>query len=145
MFFFTFRSARTIFNILLMIFTISINSFINSIKKLENCPCKTDWKLNHGVTISNIFILLSLVNIIIPINRIVNSLPLIGNFFIIGYCVLLFTLLYIITSISDELSTAKCKSCDIEQISVLHNMFKDVKTHNCFYASVGLSIISFYI
>ena len=141
----TFRSVRTIFNLLLVLFTMSINSFINSIKKLENCPCKEDWKLNHGITLSNLFILVSLANIVLPINRVLNSLPLVGNFFIMGYCLLLFTLLYIVTSMSADLSKSECGSCNIEQISFLHNMFKDIKTHNCFYASVGLSIISFYL
>ena len=126
--FFSWRSIRTLFNILLIIFTISINYFINTIKNIENCPCKSDWKIKNGITLSNIFIILSLINIIIPVNRIINSLPLIGNLFMFLYCILLFALLYIVTSMSNELSESNCDSCKLEHINLLYNMFKDVNS-----------------
>lgn len=139
------KSGRIIISICLIIFSILVNYFLNTLKKQKDCPCNKGWRITNGVIISNFFLLANLINLILPVNKVFSGIPLLGSIYMGIYGLLIFLLLYIISSISNELKTEKCKSCNLDSIQILYSVFKDSEIKNCIYATIILVVISFWL
>lgn len=139
------KLARISINSLFILFSLLTNQYFNSIKKLENCPCNKGWKIDNGIILSNLLLLTSLLNLVIPLNKMIYSIPLIGSTYMFIYGFILFILLFTITNVSDELKKAKCKDCKTDSIKYMYDVFKDMSIKNCIYATSLLVIVSFWL
>lgn len=142
---FNFIIVRIILNFGLVCLSGMSNLFLNKIKKIPNCPCSDSWKIFNGIIISNGLLLISLANLIVPLNKVLYSLPLVGTVYMVLYGLLLFLLFFIIVSISNELKEEKCKSCKLEEISLLYDYFKDSNYKSCMYATGILVVLGFWL
>lgn len=128
-----------------VLFSLLTNQYLNTIKKLENCPCNKGWKIENGIILSNVFLLINLLNLIIPINKMIYSMPLIGSSYMFIYGIILFVILFIITNVAIELKKEECKDCKIDSIKYMYDLFKDMTIKNCIYATILLVIIGFWL
>ncbi len=71
------------------------------------------------------------------------KIPLLGTAYMGLYGLCIFMLLYILSSISNELNDGKCKECKIENVQLLYTYFKDVNYKSCVYASMIIVIATF--
>jgi len=137
------KLGRMILSASLLIFACMSNLFLNTLKKQPNCPCGEGWRIENGIIVSNLLILVSAANILISINKLFYKIPLIGTAYMGLYGLCIFMLLYILSSISHELDDGKCKECKIDNVQLLYNYFKDVNYKTCAYASMLIVIATF--
>lgn len=119
------------------------NLFLNTLKRQPNCPCGEGWRVENGIIIANLLILVSIANLIISLNKIIYKIPLIGTAYMGLYGLFIFMLLYILSSISHELDDGKCKECKIENVNMLYTYFKDINYKSCLYATFIIIIATF--
>lgn len=139
------KVARFFFYGGLTIFSAMTNLFLNKLKDQPNCPCNGGWRIENGVLLANTLLIISILNIPMPFNRVLYTVPLLGTTYMVLFLLLIASLLYILISISNELKEEKCKSCKLNDIKVLYNYFKDSNYKSCFYASGILVVIGFWL
>lgn len=142
---FNIKIVRILLSFGLITFSAMSNLFLNKLKKLPDCPCNKSWKIFNGIIISNALLLVSMINVIIPFNKAINSIPLIGSIYMLIYALLVYLLLFIIVSISNELKEIKCKSCKLDDIKIIYDYFKDSNYKSCLYATGILVVLSFWL
>lgn len=119
------------------------NLFLNTLKKQPNCPCNSGWRIENGIIISNLLILVCILNLFISVNKFLYRIPLIGTAYMGLYGLFIFMLLYILSSISHELDDEKCKECNIDNVNMLYTYFKDINYKSCAYAAFIIVIATF--
>lgn len=139
------KIARIGISSMFVIFCLMTNHYLNTIKKLENCPCNKGWKITNGIILTNTFLLVNFVNLILPINKMIYSVPLIGSTYMFLYALILFVILFIIANVSAELKKEECKKCRVDSIKTIYDLFKDLTIRNCLYATTILVIIGFWV
>lgn len=139
------KLARIVLSSLFVGFCLMTNHFFNTIKKINDCPCNKGWKISNGIILTNIFMIVNMFNLILPINKLLYSIPLIGSSYMFLYGLFLFLILYIVMSVVHELKKEECKSCRVDSINTIYNLFKDTTIQHCTYSTILLVIIGFWL
>lgn len=74
-------TLRFIFYGLFILLNFTILGIIDNLQKQDKCECNTGWKPENLKLISNIGIVLGIVNILLPINKTLYSIPIISTIF----------------------------------------------------------------
>jgi len=136
-----------IHSILTLIFLFA-NGFINRIAKNdpETCPSARGWRIVNGKFISSILFFASLVNIFIPVNTFINSIPIIGSSGILLHILLTLILAYIINSLCRQLNEPENAGCKhIDGFKYVQGIIAKTPLTYVLITSICISIISFYI
>ena len=129
---------KTIFYLLLITINYWIYSKIIDLQKQKECLCNSGWRIENIKMISIITILISIINLFIPLNKTLYKIPVISTFMTFGLILIIFSQLFLMLRLSRQLNTAKCQdTCDIDWIFVY---IRNMTMGNIFLASVIISI-----
>ena len=136
---------RIIINTIFLVIQIIIYKFLSYLENQgDKCPCSNGWKLIQSKFITNIMILLNVINIFIPLNRGLYNIPIIGGSISIIYLLLLVGELILVYNISNELNKPDCKKCDIGDYKYLVSFFNNQSIISCIGYSIIISIVLLY-
>lgn len=138
-------TIRTITNVLLVLFCVVINMFITEIKYTKNCPISKWSQVNNGIALVNLLFITTLINYFVPIHNFLYHIPIIGGWYILLFGLWIFIILYIITSLSQQIRENEYKNCINEKTKMIYNTFK---THNIItnlLTSIFITIIYFFV
>lgn len=134
---------KIIFYVLLLLFNLLIYKSILDIQKQEKCECKNGWKIENIKIISLIIILLSLINLFIPINKFLYNIPVIGTFITFALVILVFGQIFILIRFSREIKSGRCMAnC---KSNWLFDNIKEISLTTTFIISIILSVILLYL
>lgn len=138
-------TIRTITNVLLVLFCVVINMFITEIKQTKNCPISKWSQVNNGIALVNLLFITTLINYFVPIHNFLYHIPIIGGWYILLFGLWIFIILYIVTSLSQQIRENEYKNCINEKTKMIYNTFK---THNIItnlLTSIFITIIYFFV
>jgi hypothetical protein len=136
---------RFIINLIFLIIQIYIYKLLEYIEEQgENCPCSSGWKLAQVKLITNIMILLNVINMFVPLNSGLHNIPLIGGSISLIYLLLLSLELVLVSSITKEFDTPNCKDCNTEEYQSIVNFFQGSSYIGCIVYAGFSSIIQLY-
>lgn len=139
---------RIVVHSILTLIFLFINAFINRIAKNDSelCPCASGWRIVNGKFISSILFFVSLVNIFLPVNTFINSIPIIGSGGILLHILLSLILAYILNSLCRQLNEPENSECKyIEGFKYIQQLIANISITYILISSVIISIISFYL
>jgi len=136
---------RIIFSLIFVIMCNILNNFIIEVEKKDKCIYSTGWKITQGKFISSILLVIGAINIIIPINKFISTLPIIGSSYIIIFVIFLFSLFYIMTRLCNDIYISKTNKCNLPNYKTLIYFFKDKTILECIITTVIISILMFYL
>lgn len=146
MFFF---SIWTIFRIIYSLaFTIScsyISNFISKIEEKKNCPLSEGWRITNGKMLSSLLMIVGAINIFIPANKFLSTLPIIGSSYVLLFVFAVFMLLFIINRLSVNISEREDSKCNIKGYNMIINFFNNRTVMECIYLTIIISMIFFYL
>ena len=74
-------TLRFVFYGLFILLNFTILGIIENLQKQDSCKCNTGWKPENLKMISNIGIIIGIINIILPINKTLYEIPIISTVF----------------------------------------------------------------
>lgn len=113
------KLVKSVFYIAFIFLCFTVLGIINNLQNQENCECNTGWKPENIKLISQLGIFLGGINLLIPLNKTLYSIPLISSIFsilIIGIIIMyLFTLVRYFRNLRQQ---EKCrKTCSIKTVN----------------------------
>jgi hypothetical protein len=136
---------KLIVNICLVLFCCVVNIFLSEIKKIEDCPIAKWQQVNNGIALINLLFVATLINCFIPIHNFLYHLPLIGSWYIFIFGIWIFIILYIITSLSNQIRENDYTQCVNDKTKLMYNTFKTNTTITNVFCSILFTIIYFYV
>jgi len=136
---------RIIYSLIFTICCSYISNFINKIEEKKKCPLSEGWRITNGKIISSILIIIGSINIIIPINKFLSTLPIIGSSYILLFVILIFTLLFILNRLSVNIAEREDSKCNIKGYDYIINFFQDRTVLECIYMTILITVIFFYL
>lgn len=138
-------TIRTITNVLLVLFCVVINMFITEIKQTKNCPISKWSQVNNGIALVNLLFITTLINYFVPIHNFLYHIPIIGGWYILLFGLWIFIILYIVTSLSQQIRENKYKKCINDKTKMIYNTFKTHNTITNLLTSIFITIIYFFV
>jgi len=90
-------------------------SILSAVENQDSCKCAQSWKSQLLTVFCYIIIIMSLVNLFIPLNSLISKLPLLGGLFSIGMVILLALQMWLTISIFNDIEN--CDNCEISGFS----------------------------
>lgn len=141
-------TLRIVLNIGFAVLNMIANRYINAIadNAKYDCPVSTGWKITNGKLITSLLFIVACVNIFLPINNVVASIPLIGTGGILLFLMLLSIELYILKSVSKQLKSKECSenNCDVSEFKIIRNYMAKQSISNLLIISAFATVIFFY-
>ena len=107
-----FTILRIIYSLVFALMCMYFTQFINAIEKKKKCSLSEGWRITNGKLIGSLLMIVGIVNIFVPANKFLSTLPIIGSSYILLFALALFGELFIINRLSkniDESDNSKCK------------------------------------
>jgi len=139
------ENFKLIINICLVLFCCVSTIYLSEIKKIKNCPISKWQQVSNGIALINLLFIVTLVNCFVPIHNFLYHLPLIGSWYIFFFGIWIFIILYIITSLSNQIRENDYTECITEKTKVLYNTFKTNTLVTNVFCSILFTIMYFYI
>jgi hypothetical protein len=90
-------------------------SILSAVDKQDSCECAQSWKSKMLAIFCYMIIIMSAINLFIPINSLLSKIPLIGSLFSLGLVIVLGLQIWLTTSVFSDIEG--CKSCEISGMS----------------------------
>jgi len=136
---------RIIFSLLFTLSCIYFIQFINTIESKKKCSLSEGWRIINGKVVGSILMIVGLVNIFIPANKFLSTLPIIGSSYVLIFMLALFGELFIINRLSINIEESEESKCKIKGFDMLINFFSTKTFIDCIYITVIISILFFYL
>jgi hypothetical protein len=136
---------RIIFSLLFTLSCMYIIQFINAIEDKKKCSLSEGWRITNGKVVGSILMIVGLVNIFIPANKFLSTLPIIGSSYVLIFMLALFGELFIINRLSINIEESEESKCKIKGFDMLINFFSTKTVIECIYITVIISILFFYL
>ena len=145
-------SIHFLVNIILIIIQIWINQFVDGLyksKKCNKCSFKKGWQINQVRILSALLILATLLNIIFPIFKLLNAIPLISSIAIFIYLGILIYEFIMMKRIGNEFKSKnnecyKCRQMMTNMDIWLSDYWADQNIGSCIGYAFIITIIQFY-
>ena len=89
--------------------------------------------------------IVGLVNIFIPANKFLSTLPIIGSSYVLLFMLALFGELFIINRLAINIENSDNSKCKIKGYDLLINYFSEKTFVECIYITMIVSILFFYL
>lgn len=141
------KLLKILFYICFITFNIYIYNFVTSLKNQKECLCNNDWKPENLKLVAQFGIMLGVLNLILPFNKTLYSIPLISTVVSVLLLGLMFMKLFTISRYSHVLTNNnKCKkTCKTDGYEQIINLSSKLSITNILLISVGLTIILLYL
>lgn len=123
---------------------IYISQFITEISN-KKCPLSSSLYISNGKLLSSLLIIVGIINIVLPINKFVATIPVLGSSYVFLFIIILLILLIILKRIILNLKEAENKKCKLQNYKVLKKFINDTSINQIFIITIIISIIFFYL
>ena len=136
---------RIIFSLFFTLSCMYVIQFITSIEEKKKCSLSEGWRITNGKVVSSMLMIVGLVNIFIPVNKFLSTLPIIGSGYVLIFMLTLFGQLYIINRLVINVKESEESKCKIKGFDILINFFSTKTIVECIYITIIISILFFYL
>ena len=143
--------ARVIFSIIFAGACWFLYSFLETISQNKECPLADGWRVSNGKLIATLMMAIWMVNIIIPANKFLAGLPIIGSSYVLLFVLALFMLIFIVNRISVNLiddpdnENNSCLVDELDPYSTLIEWFGDLSFLQDVYITIITAMLFFYL
>ena len=123
---------------------IYISQFITEISN-KKCPLSSSLYISNGKLLSSLLIIVGIINIVLPINKFVATIPVLGSSYVFLFIIILLILLIILKRIILNLKEDENKKCKLQNYKVLKKFINDRSINEIFIITIIISIIFFYL
>ena len=135
---------RICFSSVFTLIFIYISQFITEISN-KKCPLSSSLYISNGKLLSSILIIVGIINIVLPINKFVSTIPVLGSSYVFLFIIILLILLIILKRIILNLKEDENKKCKLQNYKVLKKFINDTSINKIFIITIVISIIFFYL
>ena len=135
---------RIIFSLTMTMCSMYITQYITSIGD-KKCALAKSLYISNGKLLSSLLMLLSVVNIGVPVNKFLSTIPIIGSSYVFLFILLLFMLLFILKRIANNLNEPENKKCNSKDYKSFTNFINDRSYAECCYITIFISVVFFYL
>ena len=93
-----FTILRIIYSSIFTLIAIYFTQFITAIENKKKCSLSEGWRITNGKVLSSLLMIVGIVNIVVPANKFLSTLPIVGSSYILLFALALFGDLFIIYS-----------------------------------------------
>jgi len=136
---------RIIFSLFFTLSCMYVIQFITSIEEKKKCSLSEGWRITNGKVVSSMLMIVGLINIFIPVNKFLSTLPIIGSGYVLIFMLTLFGQLYIINRLVINVKESEESKCKIKGFDILINFFSTKTIVECIYITIIISILFFYL
>ena len=121
------KIIKNIFYIVFILSNYYVYSLVLNIQNQKGCECKTGWKVENLKLISQLAMVLGIINLLIPFNKTLYQIPIISNIFSIGLLAIIFMEIFTLTRfIRNLVNNTKCsETCSVSEYEGFVNMTSD--------------------
>ena len=102
--------ARILFSLLFSLIFLYVFQFITEVGK-KKCPLASSLYISNGKLFGGILIMIGLINIILPINKFIYNIPVIGTSYVFIIMLLIFVMFFVLKRIISNLQEDENKKC----------------------------------
>jgi hypothetical protein len=135
---------RILFSVVITMCSMYITQYISAIGD-KKCELAKSLYISNGKLLSSLLVFISAVNIFMPVNKFLSTIPIIGSSYVFLFILLLFMLLFILKRIVINLDEPENKKCKIKDYKPLSNFISDISYAQCAYITIIISVIFFYL
>ena len=135
---------RIIMSLTITMCAMYITQYISAISD-KKCDFSKSLYVSNGKLLSSLLMLISVVNIFMPVNKFLSTIPIIGSSYVLLFILLLFMLLFILKRIVINLNDPENKKCKVKDYKVLTHFIDDLSYAQCSYITIFISIVFFYL
>jgi len=140
-----FTILRIIYSLVFALMCMYFTQFINAIEKKKKCPLSDGWRITNGKLIGSLLMLVGIVNIFVPANKFLSTLPIIGSSYILLFALALFGELFIINRLSKNIDESDNSKCKLKGYDTLIEFFISKTIMECIYFTIIITIVFFYL
>lgn len=132
------KVIRTGFYVGLLILNYWIYSLVLELQEQKDCLCNSGWRIENIKMIAILTMLMSLINVFIPLNKALYKIPVVSTLMTFGAVLIVFVQLFLLIRLSRQLNTAQCQdTCDINWI---FEYIRNLSIGSAFIASLILGV-----
>ena len=135
---------RIIFSLIITSCSMYITQYIRAIGD-RKCELAKSLYISNGKLLSSLLMLVSVVNMFMPINKFLSNIPIIGSSYVLLFILLLFMLLFILKRIVINLGETENKKCNVKEYKAFTKFISDRTYVQCCYITIIISVIFFYL
>ena len=135
---------RVLFSLTVTICSFYITQYITAISD-KKCEFSKSLYITNGILLSSLLMIISVVNIFVPINNFLSTIPIIGSSYVFLFILLLFILLLILKRIVSNLNEPENKKCKVKEYKAFTTFISNRCFTECCYITVFVSILFFYL
>jgi hypothetical protein len=136
---------RVIFSLILTIaFNYSIK-YLKSIKENENCPLSDNWKTNNGLLAASLLLVITAINIFIPVSNFLSKLPIIGSSYVLLFVMIFFLLTFSLNRLAININEREDSKCNMKAFNSFTDFWENRTFLEDVYITIGISMIFLYL
>ena len=140
-----FTILRIIYSLIFTLISIYFTQFISAIENKKKCALSEGWRITNGKVLSSLLMIVGIVNIFVPANKFLSTLPIIGSSYILLFSLALFGNLFIIYRLSKNIDESDDSRCKIKGYDTIIEFFSARTMVDCIYYTIIATIIFFYL
>ena len=140
-----FTILRIIYSSIFALIAIYFTQFITAIENKKKCSLSEGWRITNGKVLSSLLMIVGIVNIFVPANKFLSTLPIIGSSYILLFSLALFGDLFIIYRLSKNIDESNDSRCKIKGYDTIIDFFSSRTMVDCIYYTIIVTIIFFYL
>jgi len=135
---------RIIFSLIFGFLFLYITDFITKVEK-SKCPLSNSLYISNGKLLSSLLMLFGFINTCIPVNKIIYNIPVIGSSYVLIFVTILFSILFIMKRIANNINEDENKKCKTKKHKFLIDFINNRTINECFIFTIITSILFFYL
>jgi hypothetical protein len=135
---------RIIFSLIITMCSMYITQYITAIGD-RKCELAKSLYISNGKLLSSLLMVISVVNIFMPVNKFLSNIPIIGSSYVFLFILLLYMLLFILKRIVNNLDEPENKKCNIKDYKSVSKIISDISYVQCIYITIIISVVFFYL
>ena len=142
-------SIWTIFRVIYsLVLTIACNysiKYLKSIKENENCPLSDNWKTNNGLLAASLLLVITAINIFIPVSNFLSKLPIIGSSYVLLFVMILFLLTFSLNRLAININEREDSKCDMKSFKSFTDFWENRTFLEDVYITMAIAMIFLYL
>jgi len=140
-----FTIVRILFSLLFTLLCIYFTQFITALENKKKCPLSKGWRITNGKLLSSALMIVGIVNVFIPANKFLSTLPLIGSTYVLFFALLLYGILFIVNRLAKNIVESDNSKCKLKGYDTLIEFFNNKTAIECIYITIIITTIFFYL
>ena len=136
---------RVLYSVIFTILCIYITQFVKAIEEKPKCALSKGWRITNGKLLSSLLMIVGIVNIFIPANKFLSTLPLVGSSYVLLFTLTLFTDLFIVNRLAINIAESETTKCQLKGYDIILNLFSNITITECIYYTIIISVLFFYL